>query len=59
MKEITAVKVDSLHRGVALIFTTKEGIETFKLPQNQARWLMKLIFIKLGTKRAGGRTAGS
>lgn len=52
MKEVIGVKLETLHRGVAIIFTTKGGeIVAFKASKYEARQLMLRLYRMLGMKR--------
>lgn len=55
MKEVKSLKLETLHRGIAIIFTTKDGdIISLKFGLHQARQLMKAILLKLGVNRGEG-----
>lgn len=52
MKEVISVKLETLHRGVAIILTTKDSESyAFRFGLHQARQLMKAILLKLGVNR--------
>lgn len=61
MKTVASVKLETLHRGVAIIFTTEDGeAHAFQFTKHRARQLMKAILMKLGVGRGEGeRTKGS
>lgn len=44
MKEIQSIQLEKLHRGLALIIETKEGIETYKISISIAKRLMERLF---------------
>lgn len=55
MKEVTGVKLETLHRGIAIILTTDDGeAHAFKFGLHRARQLMKAILLKLGVGRGEG-----
>ena len=53
MKEVTGMKVELLHRGVLIIFETKEGSVPLKFSKSVARTLMRAVYLKIGTKTDG------
>lgn len=55
MKSVTSVKLETLHRGIAIIFTTSDGeVVALQFGKHQARQLMKAILMKLGVNRGEG-----
>lgn len=55
MHEVDQIKLETLHRGIAIIFRTKDGeIISLKFGKHQARQLMKAILLKLGVGRGEG-----
>lgn len=54
MQKVESLKIETLHRGIAIIFTTDQGIVSLQFGKHQARQLMKAILLKLGVGRGEG-----
>ncbi|MFZ1987445.1 MAG: hypothetical protein WAV21_00205 [Minisyncoccia bacterium] len=55
MKTVKSTSIESLHRGIAIIFTTDDGeVVALQFGKHQARQLMKAILLKLGVGRGEG-----
>lgn len=55
MKSVKTVSIETLHRGIAILFTTDDGeVVALQFGKHQARQLMKAILLKLGVNRGEG-----
>lgn len=56
MKVVKSTAIESLHRGVALIFETNEGPVSVQFTKHEARQLMLRLYRMLGMKRGDGES---
>lgn len=59
MKLVKSVSIETIHRGIALIFVTEDGeAVSLKFTKHEARQLMLRLYRMLGMKRGEGESEG-